>query len=100
MLSLFKSMMRDLQTGGDWQGGKERSPANPREQHVSEKVSVQGLFDLEVTNEDDQSANLSQYDFYAPSLLVLTSAGPQTAARRQRPKENEKNLATHLHGIL
>lgn len=48
--------MRDLQTGGDWQGGKERSPANPREQHVSEKVSVQGLFDLEVTNEDDQSA--------------------------------------------
>lgn len=54
MLSLFKSMMRDLQT--DWglagrEGGLQQTP---REQHVSEKVSVQGLFDLEVTNEDDR----------------------------------------------
>lgn len=54
MLTIFKSMMRDPQMGGDWQGGKEQSPANPKE-HLSEKISVQGLLDLEVTNEDDQS---------------------------------------------
>lgn len=54
--AIFKSMMRDLQTGGDWQGGKERSPANPKEQHLREKVTVQDLLDPEVTNEDDQSA--------------------------------------------
>ena len=41
--------------GGDWQGGKEQSPVNPKEQHLSEKVSVQSLLDLEVTKEDDQS---------------------------------------------
>lgn len=55
MLTIFKSMMRDTQMGGDWQGGKEQSPANPKEQHLSEKASVQSLLDLEVINEDDQS---------------------------------------------
>ena len=30
---------------------------------------------------------LSQYDFYAPSLLVLTSEGPQTAARREAKRK-------------
>ena len=55
MLTIFKSMMRDPQMGGDWQGGKEQSPVNPKEQHLSEKVSVQSLLDLEVTKEDDQS---------------------------------------------